>query len=263
MSRAATKSPAVQPWTARQIDKAADEFLAAHDDQLHERVAKAASKGITTTAKKLLKNDRMRDSHGQGIALPPRDGRAQVKGFDDNHADQIVKIVDANLAKRFQEKAEDREDDKKWGDADWLEGEGSGYGRNPAELLEYAQEYAAPGGEAGARALERAEDEEKARLEKEALSLIHPRDRERVRQFLAGVPVAEIAADEDVPVQTIYAALARSEQRIAALLEYRRQCKIWAMSGERGDRPDLPEIDDGATAEQLDLFGMSDVEVRK
>jgi two-component system osmolarity sensor histidine kinase EnvZ len=89
------------------------------------------------------------------------------------------------------------------------------------------------------------------------------RMRDRVRRFLAGVPVAEIAADEGCTQQCIYEALARSEQRIANLLEYRRQCKIWALSGERGDRPDLPEIDDGATAEQLDLFAFDVVEVRK
>lgn len=263
MSRAA-KSPAVAPLTARQIaaqNRAADAFLAARDDQLHERVAEAAARGIVTTAKKILKNDRVRDTHGQGIDLPPRDCRAQARTSDADHADQIIKIDDKKLAKRFQEKAEDQEheDDKKWGDFGWLEGEGTGYGKNPADLLEFEQEYAAAGGDAAVEA----EEEERKRLEREALSLIHPRDRERVRQFLSGVPVAAIAEAEDCSPQCIYEALARSEQRIATLLEYRRQCKIWAMPGERGDRPDLPEIDDGGTAEQLDLFAFDGGAVRK
>lgn len=268
MSRAANNQGVA--LTARQIaqqNKAADEFLAAHDDQLRERVAEAAAKGIITTPEKLLKNDRVRDSHGQGVSLPPRDRRGQVKKSDDTHADQIVTVDDTKLAKRFREMGEDQEepeDQKKWGDFGWLEGEGAGYGRDPADLFELEQEYKAAGGDAAARAQEKAEEEERKRVEKEALSLIHPRDRERVRRFLAGVPVATIAEAEGCTQQCVYEALARSEQRIATLLEYRRQCKIWALSGERGDRPDLPEIDDGASAEQLDLFAFDGVlEVRK
>ena len=256
--RTSPKQPAVAALTARQIarmDREADAFLLIADaDALQKRVADAAARDIVTTPEKLLKNDRRRQDHSRGVAIAPRDNRAGTRRFDETHADALISIKESELAPAFRTDTAK----KTWGDADWASQ--CGFGSDPADFCEEVEEYILAGGDEAAAAEAARRQEEEERLKREAIHLLHPRDQPRVRAFLAGVPVAQIAEEEGVTLQCIYEALARSELRIGELLEYRRQCKIWAMSGGQGDRPELPEIDDGATAEQIELFADADAD---
>ncbi|MDA8377232.1 MAG: hypothetical protein M0Z50_09270 [Planctomycetia bacterium] len=238
------------PLSAREIarlDRDADAFLLVADaEALAERVAEAARHKTETTPAQLLKNDRKREEHGKGVAVAPKDRQGRARKPDANCSEPMVKVHEEKLAECFQKKAPH----KTWGDLEWAEQ--SGFGADPADIYEEQEEYELAGGDAAAKAEAEAEAEENERLKKEAIGLLHPRDQARVRKFLAGVSVAEIAAEEDASEQCIYKSLSRSEQRITVLLEYRRQCKIWAITG--GERPNLPEIDDGASAEQIELF---------
>lgn len=250
------QQPDIIPLSAREIAKMerdADAFLMAADAQaLDERVKEAALRGTITTPAKLLKNDRKRDEHGKGVAVAPKDRQGRARKPDAFCAEPLVRVHEEKLAECFREK----HCNKTWGDLEWAEQ--SGFGADPADIYEEQEEYELAGGDIAAQAEAEAEAAENERLKKEAIGLLHPRDQIRVRKFLAGVPVAEIAAEEDVTDQCVYKSLDRSEKRITVLLEYRRQCKIWAITG--GERPNLPEIDDGATATQIDLFAMADDE---
>lgn len=250
-----TKIPAVTPFSDRQIaqqNRAVDAFLIEHDDGLQERVAAAAKRGITTTPAKLLKNDRHGERHGKGVCMPPHDSRARAAKFDDCNSETLVTVDESQIADCFKSTAKP----KVWGGLDWLEQEENAFGQDPGDALEIVEEYEASGGDAAEAERDAAIEAENERQRKIALGLLHPRDRKRVEAFLSGVPVARIAADEGVSQQCVYEALARSEQRIVVLLAYRQKCLIWSAGG-RGERPELPEIDDGASAEQVDLFGFS------
>jgi len=256
-----TKTPAVTPLSDRQIaqqNRAVDAFLIERDDALHERVRVAAKRGIITTPAKLLKNDRHGERHGKGVCMPPRDSRARAAKFDARNRETLVTVDESQIADCFKNTAKP----KVWGRLDWLEQEENAFGQDPLDALEIVEAYEAAGGDAAEAARDAAIEAENERQRKVALGLIHPRDRKRVEAFLAGVPVAQIAADEGVSQQCVYEALARSEARIVVLLAYRQKCLIWSAGG-RGERPELPEIDNGASAEQLDIFGFSgDAEVQ-
>ena len=265
MKKRASTTTTLTTLTAKEMarmDRMADAFLVEHDGAaLDERVDLAKKHGTITTPEQLLKNDRRREKYGHGIRLAPSDLRGKQRTDDNLSQDAVVGIRESSMAECFQEKKAKKT--KVWGSLALLEGSENSFGQDPADCVAEIEEYELAGGDAAVEAQAKAEQEEEERKKKDALSLIHPRDQERVKKFLAGVPVAQIAEEEGCTLQCVYEALARSEQRITVLLEYRRQCRIWALTG-RGDRPDLPEIDDGATAEQLGLFALSDdTEVRK
>ena len=264
MSRATSKKqqPAVTPLSVRQIaqfDKAADDFLRiAEADKLAQRAERANARKhknqkADSTPESLLKNDRKRERYGCGIKMPPADRIGKAYKEDAAFSDTVLKVDDAKIAEAFRGK--EHEAEKQWGNVDWAAQ--SGFGDDPADILESIEEYELAGGDAAAEAEEKAEAEAKERRKRYAISLLKDRDQERVLKFLAGVSVLEIAEAEGKTDNCIYTALNRSAKRIDELLEYQRQCKIAEITG--CERPELPEVEDGgATPEQLELFGLMD-----
>lgn len=240
--------PALTPAQIRSMDRMADRWLLENDsERLEAGVAHAAKRGVTTTPAKILKNQRIRGDRKIAVALPPRDSKTRIKAFDETAAkkEELVKVDESQLAPRFRDPPAKP---KKWGGLDWLSGEGETnvFNQDPSDILEALEEHQ----------LCVDEDEEEKREERAALALLHPRDQVRVKKYLEGWTVAQIAADEGVSESAIYECLARSERRISELREYKRQCQIWAACG--GERPDFPEITDGAGAEQIELFALDD-----
>ena len=250
------KLPAVPPLTPRQIramDRLADAWLLENDvERLKAGVEHAAKRGVVTTPAKILKNQRIRGDRRITIALPPKDARARIKTFDEvaQKKEELVKVDESQLAPRFRDPPAKP---KKWGVLDWLSGEGETniFNQDPADILEALEE--------SSLGAEKEEEKREEREERAAIGLLHPRDQARVKKYLEGWTVARIAEAEGVGESAIYECLARSERRIRELREYKRQCQIWAACG--GERPDWPEIDDGASAEQLDLFALEDAGV--
>ena len=194
---------------------AADAWLSEHDAGLQDRG------DADSDAADVLQNDNIRNSH-HGLKLPPRDGLT-APARDDTPVPAIFTAGPAS--------------EKKWvSDEQIARLCGANRFPDPEAELEQRQEIDA------VKALMR---------EHVALSLLKKRDKIRVARVLDGWTIAQIAADEGLTLQAVYASLQKNVREISEGLEKRAEALAWAAARDAFDLPPLP---DPALAVQKGLF---------